>query len=602
MFCSKCGAEAIEGAVFCEKCGARLIQNGAEVQSSVPISTQESAKMLVASATTTLKPAPNTVKDRTVKITQEAGTHEETLSISGSDTDIYAILKDNIVMCPSIKSAKQVKKGIRLCGKIYIHSVIFAKGQQAGQVELKSVLPFPLSIMYGLPVGLFCCIIGIMLADLIRYGSICIEYYHSMMFALGCLVVGVILFAHSFAGCKEKVAVADYVRKIVELKSINLFAEKKAAMSKIRIVGAVALTLSGIIILLLSLPNLVNSLKYHDELLYNGIPATRFLEMTREDVESEYGEPWFTGQHIITGDDYYDYSSSIGSIGDVVYSEETGKVIYIQFYGDNCSCNGKKLDKPLGWVLDILSARYKGGYPILGVYGSRHSGFYYEGEAVYFGETLSREEILDQMEFEGGRYGYYNFVSLDANSEEYYDLDLSSNVRRKQDYKIDIIYRVWMKGVQNIDYVCLYTDEWIETLNASYENILLNNVYTNEEDSEISRYEGSWSGRDYDRIFMEINYVDANGGYFDISISWASSALEWTQWELWGTYMEEEGVIQYYGNQIEHEGSYETGEMEEEVVSEVEEGILWFGDDGLLYWDDYTEPSGESYILEKTTY
>ena len=601
MFCSKCGAEAIEGAVFCEKCGARLIQNGAEVQSSVPISTQESAKMLVASATTTLKLAPNIVKDREVKITQEADNHEETLSISRSDTDVYAILKDNIVMCPAIKSAKQVKKGIRLCGKIYIHSVIFAKGH-AGQAQLKSVLAFPLSIMYGLPVGLFCCITGIMLADLIRYGYICIEYYHAMMFALCCLAVGVILFAHSFAGHKEKVAVADYVRKIAELKSINFFGEKKAAMSKIRIVGAVAMTLSGIIILPLSLPNLVNSLKYHDELLYNGLPVTRFLNMTREDVELEYGEPWFTGQHIITGDDYYDYSSSIGSIGDVVYSEETGKVIYIRFYGDNCSCNGKKLDKPLGWVLDILSTRYKGGYLILGVYGSRHSGFYYEGEAVYFGETLSKEEILAQMEFEDGRYGHYNFVSLDAYGDKYYDSDLSLNVRGKQDYKIDIISWVRMKDVQNIDYVCLYTDEWIETLNASYENILLNNVYTNEEDSEISRYEGSWSGRDYDRIFMEINYVDANGGYFDISIGWSSGASEMTQWELQGVYMEEEGVIQYYGNEIEYEGSYETGEIEENVVSEAEEGILWIGDDGLLYWDDYTEPLGESYVLEKSTY
>lgn len=119
---------------------------------------------------------------------------------------------------------------------------------------------------------------------------------------------------------------------------------------------------------------------------------------------------------------------------------------------------------------------------------------------------------------------------------------------------------------------------------------------------EISRYEGSWSGRDYDRLYMVIRYVDANGGYYDISISWSSSASEWTQWELQAAYMEEEGVIQYYGNQIEYAGVYETGEIEENVVSEAEEGILWIGDDGLLYWDDYTEPSGEPYVLEKSAY
>lgn len=119
---------------------------------------------------------------------------------------------------------------------------------------------------------------------------------------------------------------------------------------------------------------------------------------------------------------------------------------------------------------------------------------------------------------------------------------------------------------------------------------------------EISRYEGSWSGRDYDRLYMVIRYVDANGGYYDISISWNSSASECTQWELQAAYMEEEGVIQYYGNQIEYAGVYETGEIEGNVVSEAEEGILWIGDDGLLYWDDYTEPSGEFYVLEKSAY
>ena len=65
--------------------------------------------------------------------------------------------------------------------------------------------------------------------------------------------------------------------------------------------------------------------------------------------------------------------------------------------------------------------------------------------------------------------------------------------------------------------------------------------------------------------------------------------------------MEEEGVMQYYGNQIEC-CYYDNGEMKSEVVSEAEEGILWFGDDGLLHWDDYTEPLGESYVLEKQAY
>lgn len=119
----------------------------------------------------------------------------------------------------------------------------------------------------------------------------------------------------------------------------------------------------------------------------------------------------------------------------------------------------------------------------------------------------------------------------------------------------------------------------------------------------IEAYEGSWHGLEYvnDRMFMEISYVDANGGYFDISISWSSSASEWTQWELQGVYTEE-GVMRYYGNEIEYESSYETGETKENVVSQAEEGVLWIGDDGLLYWDDYTEPSGETFAFEKSVY
>lgn len=116
----------------------------------------------------------------------------------------------------------------------------------------------------------------------------------------------------------------------------------------------------------------------------------------------------------------------------------------------------------------------------------------------------------------------------------------------------------------------------------------------------INMYEGSWHGLEYvnDRLYMEINYVDGNGGCFDISVSWGSGASELTEWDLTGTC--ENGVIHYTGTELEWYVDDPYGGAGTRVVSEAEEGILWFGDDGLLHWDDYTEASGESYILEKS--
>lgn len=117
---------------------------------------------------------------------------------------------------------------------------------------------------------------------------------------------------------------------------------------------------------------------------------------------------------------------------------------------------------------------------------------------------------------------------------------------------------------------------------------------------EISRYEGSWSGRDYDRLYMVIRYVDANGGYYDISISWSSSASELTEWYLEGIY--EDGGIHYYGQQVEWYVDDPNGGAGTRVVSEAEEGFLWIGDDNMLYWDNYNGEIGGDCVFEKSVY
>lgn len=490
MFCSKCGTKAIDGAVFCQKCGAKLIQSHGEKREPFPVSIQEPAAKSIPSEGTSSEPEqksakeeesvlkeeprqvslPELIKTSTVppeaiiKTTQKADIPKEAPSTSERDAEIYALLKENIDKCPSIKSTKKAKKGVRLRGRIYCHTVRLATVHTV-QARIRSILAFPFSILYGLLAGLICTIGVVILQELVKYGSICIEYYHGVLFAFCCLVMGAVGLIHTFVGRKEKSAVAAYVRETVEPRHISLFIRKGADMSKIRTAVAGVLGLIGIIVLLFNLPD---PIEYPDELLFDGLPVTRFFDMTQKDFESEFGEAKWIGQNTTTGDDYYNYSyDGFEGIDHVIYSKENGKVIYIQFHAIYCTYNRKKLNKSLDRVLDILSERYKGDNSF-GVYGSIHNGFYcYDG--VYFGETPTAEEILAQQEFEDGRDYNYRFVPLTVFGEVYYDASWSLDVREKQDYKIDLITAVWknrddLDGVYN---VCLYTDEWVETMNTA---------------------------------------------------------------------------------------------------------------------------------------
>lgn len=488
MFCSKCGAKVIDGAVFCGKCGAKLIPDNIETQLSVPVSTQQ----LVES------PA-----ESSLETTQEENSHEESSCLSGNDTDIFTILAKNTDMCPAIKSGKRVKKGGHLQGKIYNYAVRFIK-KHTDQIRIHSALKFPLSILYALPIGLLCYIIWIIVAELIKYGSICIEYYHGILFSALCLVTATVMLFHSFAGRKEKAAVSAYVREITELRNISLSAEKKTGMSKIRIAAAVVLVLAGIIILLFNLPA---PLKYPDELLFDGLPATRFLEMTQKDVEAEFGKPDSINHNLITGDEYYTYSHSI--INDVTYSKETGKVIYIKLAAYNCSCNRKRLDKSLDRVEDILHERYRGYYSY-DIYGSIHNGFYYDD--VYFGETPSAKDIQTLMEFEDKyeKDGYTRFYPLRV-YEPSYDSEQSIYWMYPQDYKIDLIYYVHDRfgGVYN---VCIYTDEWLESIERSRVQADENEKYTVDEqfDYEDEKYT---TNEQFEDVNLSKTYVNEDEGF-----------------------------------------------------------------------------------------
>ena len=360
MFCSNCGTKAIDGAVFCQKCGAKLNQENRGEREPVPVPKQESGEKSITAVRITSESEQKSVKKEGMLVEKEPmqivsskpiktstapiGTkevpvpepvaistvsnespqipssesaeapvpsvepametvrdinEEELSSMPGNDADVYTLLKENTDKCPVIKSAKQFKKGVRLHGRIYRHTVRLVNVHTV-QARIRSILAFPFSILYVLLAGLFCTTGVVVLQELVKYGSICVEYYHGILFSLCCLAMGAIIFIHSFVGRKEKAAVTTYIRETVEPKSIYLFDRKREGAFKVRIATVVVLVVAGIIALPFSLPG---SIKYPDELLFNGFPAARLLEMTREDIEAEFGKTGSINQNGITADD-----------------------------------------------------------------------------------------------------------------------------------------------------------------------------------------------------------------------------------------------------------------------------------------------------------
>lgn len=114
-----------------------------------------------------------------------------------------------------------------------------------------------------------------------------------------------------------------------------------------------------------------------------------------------------------------------------------------------------------------------------------------------------------------------------------------------------------------------------------------------------AEYAGTWWDTYSQRCSMVISSYD--GIYYNIDINWGSSAWENTHWSFSGTYDETAGGIHYYGSRIE-ECYSEDGEMQETYAYYDGEGLIWSGDTGMLYWDDYKEQQGRDCAFEKSEY
>lgn len=112
-----------------------------------------------------------------------------------------------------------------------------------------------------------------------------------------------------------------------------------------------------------------------------------------------------------------------------------------------------------------------------------------------------------------------------------------------------------------------------------------------------AEYAGMWQDVNSQRCSMEISSSD--GIYYGIDINWGSSAWDNTHWSFGGTYDEMAGGIHYYGSRIE-EYYPDDGDMQETYAYTDGEGLIWIGDDSMLYWDDYMEQEGAGCAFEKS--
>lgn len=214
MFCYKCGEPLSEGVNFCQKCGAKLIQ-----------------------------------ENHSDQVQTTSSTPDKTSPASKDASEIFALLETNAGIQSRIKSVKRIKNAVTLNSRMnnYIVSI---NNRQAG---ITSVLAFPFSILYGLPIGFLAYISSNIGWNLMEYGSLSFEDY-ALPLALLLLSSGLVTAFAPLLGHKEKVIVTEYVRGIVEPEGISLAAKKKRPA--VRYMISALFILIGVLVLLFSVLDL----------------------------------------------------------------------------------------------------------------------------------------------------------------------------------------------------------------------------------------------------------------------------------------------------------------------------------------------------------
>lgn len=166
-----------------------------------------------------------------------------------------------------------------------------------------------------------------------------------------------------------------------------------------------------------------------------------------------------------------------------------------------------------------------------------------------------------------------------------------------------------------IDLICSYSDppeaegeelenyfkEQYDSWKAGdgYEMIILDDTGHLKMDDHSAEFVGEWWDTYSQRCAMTIECN--NGVYYYIDINWGSSAWDNTHWSFTGTYDRNRNGIVYSGSQIQEYYS-DNGNVQETLIYTDGEGLLFIGDDGMMYWEDYKENAGDECVFERADY
>ena len=124
---------------------------------------------------------------------------------------------------------------------------------------------------------------------------------------------------------------------------------KKRKSNRKLLISVASIALILIIALVLFLLTRGYSGDYPDEILFEDRPITRFIDMTRDDLRAEFGEPGSSPN----GSEHY---LDIG-VREIFYNEQSGKIIYVSFFSYYCTLNGHPISGYLNnRDIDRLSA------------------------------------------------------------------------------------------------------------------------------------------------------------------------------------------------------------------------------------------------------
>ena len=112
------------------------------------------------------------------------------------------------------------------------------------------------------------------------------------------------------------------------------------------------------------------------------------------------------------------------------------------------------------------------------------------------------------------------------------------------------------------------------------------------------QFTGTWRDSGTSQYYMEI--IREGEDSYIIEINWNRSSRESTVWQLTGAYDETWEGIAYIGAKYE-DITAENGTVERKPVLEREEitGLIYFEDNGTLYWIDDFDHTGDNLSFEK---